>query len=186
MRLFPLLLFVIAFGEVFGYYLAIVYKNNIWFYNLLNPIMHILYFSIMYYSINSRRFKQYILVSVVLYIIISTATYFLFCYNKNAFNEWMYILGIIILIISLISKLYELLEDPQRLDFFKKPFFYILIFTLLFYTVTIPNFAMDNWMASTKMNSLTAIINNVSNVFNILLYTVYTLSFLWIKKTGIY
>jgi len=185
MRLFPFLLFFIAIGELFGYYLAVKYRNNLWFYNLLNPVMHLLYFAIMYFAIKSKKFKTFILTGGAVYIIVSSTTYFLYCYGKDVFNQWMYVLGISILIVCLVRKLYEMLEDPQDLDFLRNPFFYILIFTLLFYTVTIPDFAILNWVSDVNINSL-ALVNNVSDFLNILLYAAYTIAFLWIRKTGLY
>lgn len=186
MRLFPFLLFVIAVGEITGYLIAVKYNNNQWFYNLLNPLMHLLYFAIFYYSINSKRFKTFIVASAVLYIIVTIITHFYCCYEERNFNQWMYITGVSIIIICTIRKLYELLEDPSKLDFLKMPFFYMLVFTLLFYTVTIPNFVMLNWIERTEIKKLVDIVNNASNVFNILLYVTYTIAFLWIKKTGSY
>lgn len=185
MKFFPFLLFLIAAGELFGEYWAKSFGNNTWFYNVYDPVMLLLYFLIMYYSINSTRFKKFVLVSIFLTGVISIVTYYLY-YEKKAFNEWMYTIGVLILIVCLIRKLYELLEDPESLDFLRKPFFYILIFTLLFYTVTIPDFVMNNWIASADMNNLTTIVNNVTDFLNILLYAAYTIIFLWIKRAGTY
>lgn len=185
MKLFPFLLFIIAAGELFGEFWARRYGNNTWFYNVYDPVMLELYFLILYFSIVSKRFKKFILVASIAYCIISGLTYYTY-FERKVFNEWMYILGVFILIVCLIRKLYELLEDPETLDFLRKPFFYILVFTLLFYSVTIPNFAMNNWIASTKRYDLTVIVNNVTDFLNVLLYLAYTIIFLWIRKTGTY
>jgi hypothetical protein len=97
--------------------------------------------------------------------------------SKDVFNKWMYILGACILIIGLLRKLYELLEYPSGKDFLKTPFFYILIATLLFYTVTIPNFILHEWIYNAHMGRLTAIVNNVFNFLNIFLYATYSIAF---------
>ena len=123
MRLFPFVFLLIAVSELFGEYLAKVYHNNTWFYNIYDPIMFLLYFAIMYYSVNNKNFKKFIVIISIIYVLISVCS-FSYYYQKEAFNELMYTCGTLILIICIVRKLYELLEDPVRLDFLKIPFFY--------------------------------------------------------------
>ena len=185
MRLFPFLLFLIAGGELYGYYLALKYKNSIWFYNIFDPIMYLFYFAILYFSIYSLNFRRFIIISSIFYIILSSISYY-YIARKGEFNQWMYLSGVIILVLCLIRKLYELLEDPKKFDFLKNPFFYILLFTLFFYTLTMPRFVLNSWLTASKSYEMVAIVNNVSRIFNLLLYAAYTIAFLWIRKTGLY
>ena len=185
MRLFPLLLFLIAAGELYGYHLAKVYRNSVWFYNLLDPVLSLLYFLILYFSIISKHFKKIIIGSSVMFILVTCISYKYF-YERDLFNIWMYIFGSILLIVFVVFKIYELLEDPANLDFLKNPFFYILIITLLFYTVTIPYMSMNTWIANTEKSRFTIILIDVIDILNYILYATYTIAFLWIRKTGIY
>lgn len=182
MRLFPLLLLIIVLGEIAGYYLAVKYHNNRWFYNLFTPIQYLLYFIIFYYAISKNQFRTIILVSIFLYMLLSVFTYD----TETTLNISVYLSGAVLLIVFIIGKLYELIDSSEEMDFLKAPFFYISFATLIFNVAGLPFFVMNNWMTNTKAAAFISIFNNVLDTLNIVLYGTYTIAFIWIRKTGSY
>lgn len=185
LQLFPFLLSVIVFGELYGYYLSVKYHNNLWLSNIIFPIVFSMYFRILYLSLNNKSFKKFVIVASLIFALISAFTLYVYINVKLLFNIWMYISGTLILVACIVFKIYELLDDPTKLDFLKNPYFYILIFTLLFYIVTIPVYTMNSWLSQVKIDENITIINNVFNFLNIVLYGSYAMCFLWIGKADI-
>lgn len=185
LRLYALLLFVIVFVEINeNSFQSGTHKNNAWLYNIQIPIQYIIYSFILYYAFVSRFFKKAIIAAIVIFIIVTVITQIYYT-RPGAFNSWSYSAGSIIFIIGILIKFYEMLQHPEEYNFIRNPFFYMLFAFLLFNVGTLPYFAMGNWLWFYKNDKNTVLLlANVMSVLNYILYSTYTIAFIWMRKKG--
>ncbi|HEY9046752.1 MAG TPA: hypothetical protein VIN08_12695 [Ohtaekwangia sp.] len=179
LRLFPLLLLMIVLVEVYQLFFAAKGSVNAGIYNIMIPLQYLLYLIILHEAVDQQRYKRFLLVASVVLIVFSTLTG-LFVLEDNHFNVLAYCLGSVLVIIGALMKLYEMLQNPTDFNFLRKPFFYMLFAFLLFTAGTLPYFAMSNWLyiVTTHKNVL-LMLANVMSIMNYILYSTYTVMFLW-------
>lgn len=183
LRLFPLLLGLVTLVEVYETFFApanVSFNTNV--YHVLIPIQFVLYLLILYYSFSKSTYKKYILVTafVLTAFYIITTIYFT---AKNRANVIGYCFGSICIICFIVLKFYEMLQNPMDFNFLRNPFFYMLFAYLLFLVGTLPYFSMSNWLYFVKGNKAAVmVLVNVMSVMNIILYSTYTIAFLWMTQ----
>lgn len=188
LRLFPVLLAVVTFVETYVILLAPHSSSNTAaIYNVQVPLQHLLYLVILYYALAKTSYKKTILVSALLFVLFAVITNLLYT-PPHSFNTLAYCFGAICIIVGIVLKFYEMLQNPSDFNFLRNPFFYILFAYLLFLVGTLPYFAMGNWLYFVKGYKTTVrILVNVMSVLNIILYGTYTIAFLWMaRKKGSY
>ncbi|SKC58558.1 hypothetical protein [Ohtaekwangia koreensis] len=184
LRLFPVLLLVIVSVEVYQLFWGSKGKINAWIYNILIPLQHLLYLIILRLAVNKKSYKRFLLVSSIVLIAFCVITGFFL--EENHFNVNAYCLGSVLIIIGILTKFYEMLQNPADFNFLRIPFFYMLFAFLLFNVGTLPYFAMSNWLYFvTTHKDLLLMMQNGMSVLNYVLYTTYTVMFLWmIQRKG--
>ena len=187
LRWFPLLLFVVVSVEVYETFFRS--KNNFFnskIYNIQVPLQYLLYLTILYYATTRVRYKKLIVIGAILYISV-TITSEIFLTTPNHFNVISYSVGSLFLIIFILAKLYEMLQNPTGFNFLKDPFFYILFAFLLFNVGSLPFFAMSNWLYYVKgYKNAVMMLSNVTSVLACILYLTYAIVFVWMTKKRVY
>jgi len=185
LRLFPLLLFIIVLVEVYQLFFMSKGSVNAWIYNIQIPLQHLLYLIILHQAVEQTSYKRFLLASSVALIVFSTLTNLLIIEDKH-FNLQAYCLGSVLVIIGILMKFYEMLQNPTDFNFLRQPFFYMLFAFLLFNVGTLPYFAMGNWLYFvTTHKDILMMLANVMSVLNYILYTTYTVMFIWmIQRKG--
>ncbi|MEO5599943.1 MAG: hypothetical protein ABIR06_03350 [Cyclobacteriaceae bacterium] len=180
LRLFPLLLFIIVsveicltfFKEQFVFYNSIIYNVQV-------PLQHLLYLYILYLALERKTFRKFILLSSAIFIFITVITSIFFT-DGNRINTIAYCTGSIFIIIGILMKFHEMLQNPTEFNFLKNPFFYILFAFLLFNVGTLPYFTMGNWLYySLERKDILIVLINVMSIFNYILYSTYSMAFVW-------
>ena len=187
MRLFPVLLFVVVSVESYEtFFEPSGNLNNAWLYNIQVPLQYLFYIAILYYAINNKLYRKIIFASAVVLIIVTVITE-KYVERQAGFNSWSYSFGSTIVIAGILIKFYEMLKNTTEFNFIYNPFFYILFAFLLFNVGTLPYFAMGNWLWFEKGDKNTVmILHNVMSILNYILYSVYTIAFIWMKMKGSY
>ena len=185
LRLFPVLLFVIVSVEVYQTFFMPQDRINAWIYNIQIPLQHLLYMVILYYAFNQYDYKRFMLISGIAFILFCVVTDILFL-EADKFNVNAYCFGSVVIIIGILVKFYEMLQNPSDFNFLKIPFFYMLFAFMLFNVGTLPFFAMSNWLYFVRTNTdILFMMQNVMSVLNYILYTTYTIVFIWmIQRKG--
>jgi hypothetical protein len=182
LRLFPVLLLVIVAVEVyltFFNYSSQHYNARI--YNVQVPIQHLLYLAILYLSMEKKGYKLYIATVASVFLIFSAITTLCFT-EPNRYNVLSHSVGSICIVIGILMKFYEMLQYPTSFNFLKDPFFYMLFAFLLFNVSTLPYFIMSNWLHFIqKQKAFVTVMINVMSIFNFILYTTYTMAFIWMR-----
>jgi hypothetical protein len=182
LSLFPLLLFVVVVVEVQQAFFRKEGSNNSAIYNIQVPLQQLLYLFILYLSFESNRYKRAIRGEMVAYLVFTLITAAFFT-EKDRFNILAYCFGSVLIIVGILAKFYELLQNPGDYKFPRNPFFYMLFAFLLFNLGTLPYFTMSNWLHFFKApQTIVKALINVMSVFNYILYSIYTLSFLWMIR----
>lgn len=180
LRLFPLLLFIIVsveisltfFKEQFVFYNSIIYNVQV-------PLQHLLYLYILYLALERKMASRFILLSSVVFIVVTVITSLFFTVG-NRINTIAYCTGSIFIIIGILMKFHEMLQNPTEFNFLKNPFFYMLFAFLLFNVGTLPYFTMGNWLYySLEREDILIVLINVMSIFNYILYGTYSMAFVW-------
>lgn len=180
LRLFPLLLFIIVSVELaltfmrgsFPYFNALIYNVQV-------PLQHLLYLYILYLALNREMFKRLILNFIFAFLVITVVSAFFFT-DENRINTVSYCTGSICIIIGILIKFHEMLQNPTEFNFLRNPFFYMLFAFLLFNVGTLPYFTMGNWLyQSLRGKEILIVLINVMSVFNFILYGTYSIAFVW-------
>lgn len=182
LRIYPALLLLIVMVE--GYYTLVAASNHgsALVYNIQVPLQYICYLFILYLATGKKGFRIFVLVLIgcIIVFTLSTNPYF---NSKGYSNVWSYSFCSIVTIPAIVYTFYEMLKNPIGYNFLRNPFFYMLFAFLLYNMVTLPYFIMANWQFQTKAyENIHLILANVMSIMNYVLYTVYSISFLWIIR----
>ena len=187
LRIYPFLLLIVVTVE--GYFKFFPQQSaiNTGTYNIQVPLQYVCYLLILYYAANSKQFKTFMVAAICMLIVFNAVSLIYFT-PKNYYNVWGYCFCSLLIIISIIWKFYEMLKNPLEFNFLRNPFFYMLFAYLLFNLTTLPYFSMANWLYHTKKyKSFSWALANVMSVMNYVLYTTYSIAFIWmIRKKDIY
>jgi hypothetical protein len=180
LRIYPLLLLLVAGVETYTTYFKTHRVSNAWIYNWQVPVQHLLYLLILYFALekpSSRRLMLYFMAALVLLAGISWAL----LTEKGRFNAIGYCCGSIFVVIGIILKFYEMLQNPTDFNFLRTPFFYLLFAFLLFSVGSLPYFSMGNWLYFViGYKAAVLVLINVMSILNYVLYGTYTMVFIWI------
>jgi hypothetical protein len=182
LKWFPLLLFVIIVVEIPQYFFrSYLPQDNSLIYNIQVPLQHVIYLFILHQAVVKLSWKKAILMGGVFFIAFTFITA-LFFTDPGRFNVLSYCMGLLFIIVSILMKFYEVLQNPTDFNFMRKPFFYILFAFLLFSVSTLPYFAMINWLNSNQAHKeIAEVFKKVMSIFNYILYATYTFAFLWMS-----
>lgn len=188
LRLFPLLLFIIVVVELF----LTLNKESFFFnaivYNVQVPLQHLLYLYILYAAMEGRRARRVVLISAIIFVAVAVISTIFFT-TGNRINTVAYCTGSVLIIAGILIKFHEMLQNPTEFNFLRNPFFYMLFAFLLFNVGTLPYFTMGNWLYYSMEGGrdILMVFINVMSVFNFVLYTTYSIAFVWmILKKGSY
>lgn len=183
LRLFPLLLFLIVVVEAYEtFFRNKAAISNALLYNIQVPLQYLIYLLIIYHALARPYNKKVILFEMILLAAFTLVTGCFFT-PWNQFNVLAYCLGSVLLIIGIVIKFYEMLEQPVGFNFLKDPFFYMLFAFLLFNVATVPYFAMINWLYMVKRSrNILVLLANVMSILNYILYTTYSIAFIWMIR----
>jgi len=186
LRLFPLLLLLIVGAEVYETFFRAYKGSNAWLYNWQVPVQHLLYLLILYYSIEKPSAKRVLLLFMAALLVFIPLSW-LFFTAAGRFNGVGYCFGSVLVVIGIIMKFYEMLQNPSDYNFLRKPFFYMLFAFLLFNLGSLPYFAMGNWLYNAiGYKDAVLVLIRVMSILNYILYTTYTFVFIWILQRKAY
>ena len=150
-----------------------------WIYNLLDTISFLTYYYIFYHSIITKRYKLLIKIFAISYIILSIINW---AFIQNFFIElqsFLFIIGAVFLIISIIFYFIEFLKSEKVLLFHKSLLFWMSVGLLLYYAGNIPFAAKFNGYALIPgIHQLFLIVSLLS----ITMYICFIIGFIWSKK----
>jgi hypothetical protein len=182
LRLFPALLFIIVTVEIYITFFkgSFPFFYNTIVYNVQVPLQHLLYLYILFLSMERKAFRKIVLMSSCIFIVVVILSS-LFLTQGNRINTIAYCAGSIFIILGILMKFHEMLENPTEFNFLRNPFFYMLFAFLLFNVGTLPYFTMGNWLYYSMKGGkdILTVLINVMSIFNCVLYCTYSMAFIW-------
>jgi len=191
LRIFPfLMLIIVAVEGFYKFFITDRWTNNAPVYNVQVPLQYVCYLLMLYYSARNVNFKRFLIVGLIILVAFNAITTIYFT-PEHYSNVWGYCCCSIIAIIGIIAKFYEMVITTRtsKYDFLKDPFFYMLFAFLFYNLVTLPYFGMANWLYYTnkfnEYNGIYRAFTKVMSVTNYILYTTYSIAFIWIARTKV-
>jgi hypothetical protein len=150
-------------------------KSNFWIYNIFTLLAFNFYF-FWYHQIISNRLLRKVVVLFVL--IFSIVTFYNFITEPwGGYHKITFIVGAFFTVFSAIFHFYELLNNDEIIDVKHKLSFWISTGLLLFYVGMIPFMIFSDTFDSYHNY------RNIILIFlNLILYTCYSLGFIWVKE----
>ena len=194
LRIFLYLLWLITFSEFLAYFIsrpghkieALLYYNeenknfyNFWIYNILDSISFLVYYYIFHNALQTLKYRYFIKIFAISYCILSVINWLFVQDFYTEMQSYLFIIGAIFLIISIIFYYIELMRSEKILKFHRGLLFWISIGLLIYYSGTIP--------FSVQYNGY-AIIPGIHELFLIIyilaitMYLIFTFGFIWSKK----
>jgi len=191
LKYFLYLLWYITITEFFNWYIdenhiiSLLYVDakgkdyNYWPINILDTVSFLVYYYIYFKWITIKKFKFWIKNFAILYVLLSILNW---RFIQNFFTElqsYLFIVGAIFLIISVLFYFIELLRSEKIVVFHKNLLFWVSIGLLIYYAGNIPFAAEFNGYA---------LISGIHDLFlivyilAILMYLIFTFGFIWSKK----
>ena len=191
LKYFLYLLWFIAFSELFATYIhnyqikTFLYFDkkgidyNHWVYNILDSVSFLVYFYIFYKATKTKKFKFWIKNFAVAYILFSITNWIFIQNFLSETQSYLFIIGAIFLIISILFYFIELLKSEKVLIFHKNILFWISTGLLLYYAGNIP-FAVesDGYALIPGIHKLFLIVS----ILSIIMHLIFTFGFIWSKK----
>jgi hypothetical protein len=169
-----------AIGHKFLVYIddnGLIYTH--WMYNLLYFILFNVLYVIYLKSIKNSRYKFWIKIFIISYIVISIINWTLIQNFVLEMSVFPYIFGSIFLIITIVFYFIELLNSDKIVVFHRELFFWISIGLLLFHSGTIPfSLEYNGYALIPGIHKLFSIITILSNI----MYLIFTFGFIWSRK----
>ncbi|MGC4038673.1 MAG: hypothetical protein QM764_22105 [Chitinophagaceae bacterium] len=186
MRIYPLVLFIVVAVEGYYSFFPVATYVNPEVYNIQIPLQYVCYHMILFYAGDGKVFRFYLIIAIVAIVVFTAVSNYLVTAGHS--NVWSYSFCSILIIIGIVWKCYEMLKDPASFNFLRNPFFYMLFAFLIFNLGTLPYFSMANWLYhTTQYRYVFNILVSVMSILNFILYTTYSICFIWIiRKKGFY
>ena len=192
MKYFLFLLWFIFLSELFAQYIhdnkiesLLYFKEsngkyyNHWVYNILDTLSFLIYYYIFYNSLKTIKHKKVVKIFTMLYILFSIFNWIFVQDFLSEMQSYLFIIGAIFLIVTIILYFIELLKSEMVLIFHKNLLFWISIGLLIYYAGSIPFAAEYNGYA---------LIPGIHELFLIVyilattMYLTFTFGLIWSKK----
>ncbi|QNM85452.1 hypothetical protein H9W90_14880 [Polaribacter pectinis] len=167
--------FIIDFG-IGGYIGKVLKTENSWVYNIYFLISFLFYFNWYYKIIQKKKFKQIVFFLAILFVFIDVYS-FIFEDNKE-YHIKAFVFGAIINLIATLLYFSELLSSKIMIHIKYKLSFWIATALLLFNVGIIPFMIYTEEITMSNQNLYQIILIS----FNLILYTCYSIGFIWSKK----
>jgi hypothetical protein len=173
---FPFFLVLSIAVEYYGWKMSQKNFNTILLYNFFSLFEFIYYLYFFTYLFNSPTIKKSILLVIVLYLGFTILNIFLL-QGKNTFHSHTYVLGCILIVVASIAYFYFLFRFPETGSLTRNPFFWIATGLMFYYTCTFSLYGLENFITE-KMRYYNKVLFLITDLLNILLYTLFTIGFL--------
>jgi hypothetical protein len=180
-RLFPIYLLVIVCVEVLGAFTEGDFNINLYSYFGI-PIQFLFFFWLFHQYFKPLPPVIWSIIATAVYII-SLVTELIFLRNETLFfSSLSYTVGNVMLAILVLIFFSRFISSEKILGFKSDMMFWVSLGLLIFYLGSLPFYGLYNTIRDdTKYPGLLATYWSVQMIFNYLMYTFFTISFIWGK-----
>lgn len=175
LRLFPVFLLITILVEVIGWILTQNRINNSFLFYPFSSIEFEFYLFILLNIIYNLKVKRIITILLVVYPILSIVNIYLI--QAHTFPSISFSIGCLLIVGFCIYYFFELFQLPRSVNLIQEPAFWICSGLLFFYCCSFPLFGLSNFMFKLS-NVIRKNISFILTIMNVLLYSLFTISFL--------
>jgi len=175
LKFFNPFLLISIIVEIYALYLWNNGKDNYKVYSYFTVFEFCFYLFILSNIIATIKIKRIIIFSLVVYLLISLININLI--QKDTFHSVTYSLGCLLIVIFCIYYFFELFRSPIAVKLTGEPPFWICSGLLFYYCCSLPLYGGINFLYQLP-KFLLYNMQNIVNVMNILLYSLFTIAFL--------
>jgi hypothetical protein len=176
LSLFSLLLLSCIVVEYVGWDMAEKNLKTTRLYNFFTIFEFVVYLVFFRLIFSRRSIKTALLVSIILYILISVLNVFFF-QGMNTFHTYTYVLGCMLIVVYSIIYFYFLLRLPESGNLTKNPFFWIVTGLMFYYTCTFSLYGLNN-IITERVGYYDKLLTIIGDLLNDLLYSLFIIAFL--------
>lgn len=175
-KYFVYFLWYVVIGESIGTIFAWVFSiGNTWIYILISFINFLFYFFWYKSILENKKYKKIITLFTILFILIAVVDFSTQSWKQN--HVMTYISGSIIIVITSFMYFSELLNSNEVLYIKNKLSFWIATGLLLFNVGMVPLIIFSETFNAHNELRIVIVVS-----LNVILYTCYSLGFIWCKK----
>lgn len=173
----PFFILYIYSIEYYGGYLSNIGKYNLWLYNYSSVVEFVFYMWVVGKMYLQKKTTATINIIAIIYTIVALVN-IIFFQGKTGFHTLTFGLGSLLLISSCIYYFYQLLLFPEKDSLLQKIEFWICTAILFSFTCSFPIFCLNNIYYHKVAMAIWPIIFNISNIINIIFYSLFAVAFL--------
>lgn len=162
-------------GSYYGY--LSINGNNIVSLNIFTNIEFAFYSYILYYHTAEKKQKKRILILYCVFFFFAFLNIF-FIQGLTNFHSYSYLLGSLLIIYYVCYFFYELFQSEKYINLLKFPMFWICIGLLFFYLGMFVYYTFFELVTLKYILQYVTLFNVLMNIFNIVLYSFFAISFL--------
>lgn len=167
---FPFFLFFIFSGELFAFFLAVKYHNNVAFHNVFTTIQIVYYLFLIRHNLSSSKAAKILLISIYLFVIVTGVNYFFIEKLEQELLCYTFTLGCVLIAVWVAYYFHELILSDEIENYSSRPFFWIALGLFVFYVCNIPYMSIFNYLA----NNYPVIFNAYFSIIEFLNYIMYS------------
>jgi hypothetical protein len=175
-RLFSIFLFITLSVELYAFYLAKHRQHNVGVYNLYNLVSTCFYLYVLHEVIQSKVIKKIIIWANVLFLLFAIWN-LIFWQKMENFNNITCALASLIIVAFCITYFIEIFQRPMAINLLAEPSFWICGGLIFFNTCSLPYFGLVHMLENLPLSLFNRIFEAL-NILNILLYIIFSVSFL--------
>lgn len=187
-RYFPFYLLFIVLSEAAGYLLKISdmkMASKLLFNYIVIPVEFLFFYLVFYFSLANKRYKKLPLLCMVIYILCWMIDILFIGNMKFWFYSFSYTVGNLLLLVLIFRFYFNLITTSDVLYFKSNQLFWISGGLLIFYLGTFPYYSLLNTIAYNQPG-LHSTYRHIVIILNILMYLMFTFSFIWGKQNTKY
>ena len=170
----PFLLLTLG-AELFGLYLAKMYRNNLWWFNFFTSFEFIFYSIIFYFHYSKEKYKNTVRFFIPFYIISLAVNFIFFQPVLKQFHSHTMLIGSFFMILFCCFYFLELFG--RDINFLQQPLFWIACGLLLFYLGNFFYNLLLDYLVKYKLDKERIMFVTINNNLNIIMYSFFSIGF---------
>ena len=173
-------LWFVVLVEIVAYFLAVKYRNNIWWYNIDSNLEKIFYLSLFYQYINNATVKKILIFSAVIFEIFFIVFYVFYSGGWSFSQSFANSFGGLLVIIAIFIFLIELFQSDKVLYMQEYMIFWVSIGLLIYLIVAMP-LNITYYYLQREGNSMPSLLY-IQHIVILMMYPLFIYGYIWSKK----
>ena len=173
-------LWFVIFVEIVAYFLAVKYRNNVWWYNIATNLEEVFYLSLFYQYISNTTVRKLLIFGGVVFEIFFIVFYVFYSEHWSFSQSFANSFGGLLVIIAVFIFLIEFFQSDKVLYIQEYMTFWVAIGLLIYLVVAMPlNIA---YYYIQREGGSGASLLYIQHIVNLVMYPLFIYGYIWSKK----